>query len=93
MAYVRWSPHSNWYIFWHTSDARRKEDELLAIWHVKDERAPLFTYRELEGIKTVEQLKDLLGLDIPDEEYEEALKYIEEWREDVEREYKKKEGS
>ena len=86
MAYKRWG-YSNWYIFWHTSDARTKEEELLAIWHVADKNAPVFSYADLKCIKTVDDLKALLNLNIPDDEYQEALQEIKFWLQDVERSY------
>ena len=47
MAYARWS-WSDWYIFWHASDAKRKEDEILAVWHVGSEDCPTYNYREVK---------------------------------------------
>ena len=82
MSYSRWGP-SPWYIFWHASDDDTKEGQRLAIWHIKDKNTPVFTYKELENVNTVEDLKALLKLDIPDGEYQEALYYIREWREDI----------
>ena len=86
MSYSRWIC-SDWYVFWHTSEAKRKEDELLALWHVSDERLPVFSYRDLRDINTAEDLRRLLGLNIPVEDYEECLRYVKEWRQDVEKEY------
>lgn len=87
MAYLRWS-YSNWYIFWAISGAKTKEEEVLAVWHVNDDTIPHFTYSELKGI-TLPKLKELLTLDIPDEEYEEALKAIKIWLKEVDEEYQK----
>ena len=83
MSYSRWL-NSDWYVFWHTSKAKRKEDELLAIWHVSDKNLPIFTYSELKNVRNIEDLKNLLKLDIPDSEYEECLVYVREWLKDVE---------
>ena len=45
MAYLRYGPDCDWYVFWQSSDVRRKEAELAAVWHV-DHRAkgPTFSY-------------------------------------------------
>lgn len=83
--------NSNWYIFWAISDAKTKEEEVLAVWYANDETLPHFTYRELKGI-TLPKLKKLLALDIPDKEYEEALKTIKIWLKEVDKEYRKEGG-
>ena len=82
MSYRRWSD-SNWYIFW--SGGEGHEDQL-AIWHVSDEGIPYFTYKQLKPINTIDDLKTLLKLNIPDEEYEECLVSIKKWIRDMEEE-------
>ena len=86
MAYARWS-FSKWYIFWAWTSAKRKEDELLAIWYVNDERNPHFSYAQLKDIQSIQDLKELLKLDIPDEEYEECLECIKIWLKEVDEAY------
>ena len=87
MAYSRWS-FSNWYIFWHTLErpSDKKEDQKLAVWHVSDKRFPVFSYTQLKQVQSIEDLKQLLQLDISDEDYQEALVYIRQWIKDVEEE-------
>jgi len=87
MAYSRWL-NSKWYIFWHTSNAKTKEEEELALWYVKSSTEPVFTYEQLLNVNTPQDLRNILGMYIPDDECEEALKWIRVWREEVEEEYK-----
>ena len=58
MSYYRWS-NSNWYAFWMSSDADRKEDEQLALWYSM-ETQPTFSYQDLEGIVDLETTKSFL---------------------------------
>ncbi len=87
MAYLRWST-SNWYIFWHHNglpeEQQTRENQLLAIWHCTNDSLPVFSFLQLEKVKTVADLKKLLNLDLPDHEYLEALAQIEKWRSDLE---------
>ena len=92
MAYLRWG-YSNWYIFWHVSDAKQKEDELLAIWHVSDEGLPCFTYEELQDVDSIEDLRRLIGLDLSDEEYQECLECVKAFVADVDENYAKEGGN
>lgn len=81
MAYLKFS-FSNWCVFWSSDSPRNnKENQILEIWHVK--KFFTFTYKELKNIKSIEDLKKLLQLDIPDSEYEECLLAIGRWIKDV----------
>ena len=88
MAYYRWS-NSNWYIFWQSSDAGRKEDEQLALWYNMDSN-PTFTYGDLEGIVNLETTKSFLYRNFKEEyaslelrDFHEVFVAIQEFREDV----------
>jgi hypothetical protein len=48
MSYSRWG-ESDWYIFWRASDAKKAGDETLAIWHVGDEKLPVYRYADLKA--------------------------------------------
>jgi hypothetical protein len=48
MSYSRWSD-SDWYIFWRASDAKKADDEVLAIWHVGDQKLPNYSYADLKA--------------------------------------------
>ena len=88
MSYYRWS-NSNWYAFWMSSDAERKEDEQLALWYSM-EMQPTFSYQDLEGIVDLETTKSFLYRNFKSEfdnferrDFQEAFIAIQEFREDV----------
>lgn len=85
---------SNWYIYWDVCSGDTKDTQMLAIWYVGDERTPIFPYKKLKDTKTPQQLKELLkldevGLNPDDVEYEVALRAINAWKEDVDKEFRK----
>jgi len=96
MAYLRWS-YSNWYIYWDgMNDGLPKDDQLLFVLHKKvhdKDQQVLYTYDTLCDIKTINDLKECLGynVEIPDEEYEEALEAIRAWIKDVDYAFSDKE--
>ena len=49
MAYLRWG-YSDWYVFWHSSEATRPEDELLAVWSANTDRLPCYHYTEVTAM-------------------------------------------
>ena len=88
MSYYRWS-NSNWYAFWMSSEADRKEDEQLALWY-NMETQPTFSYQDLEGIVDLETTKSFLYRNFKEEysnferrDFHEAFIAIQEFREDV----------
>ena len=88
MSYYRWS-NSNWYIFWMSSQAERKEDELLAMWWNMEDQ-PTFTYDQLTGVVDLETTKSFLYQnfksdfkDFERRDFHEAFIAIQEFREDV----------
>ena len=88
MAYYRWSS-SNWYIFWMSSEAERKEDELLALWYDM-ETQPTFTYEQLIDVVDLETTQSFLYQNFKSDfsqmerrDIHEAFIAIQEFREDV----------
>ena len=88
MAYYRWSS-SNWYCFWMSSEAKRKEDELLALWY-NMEIQPTFTYEQLLDVVDLETTQSFLYQNFKSEykdmerrDIHEAFIAIQEFREDV----------
>ncbi len=88
MSYYRWS-NSNWYIFWMSSQAERKEDELLAMWWNMEDQ-PTFTYEQLTNVVDLETTKSFLYQnfksdfkDFERRDFHEAFIAIQEFREDV----------
>lgn len=83
---------SEWYIFWNfwkfpLIGLLSKEKQMLAIWHLYDDRFPSFSYKELKEIKTIEDLKSLLKLPfkISDLSYEKCLNRIKTFIDDMDR--------
>jgi hypothetical protein len=84
--------NSSWYVFWHVAGTDDKP--LLAIWHNRDGTIPVFLETEVLSIKKQckEQLKkgtaliDWQDIQVPREEIEELLGYIDEWLEDLKNE-------
>ena len=95
MSYLRWL-HSNWYVFWKTSNALKADDELLAIWYAGAEELPFLTFRELKGIKSIKSLKKIMRKFFTKEEFkkinekdwEELWLAVKEWIRDVKEKYK-----
>ena len=88
MSYYRWS-NSNWYIFWMSSQAERKEDELLAMWWNMEDQ-PTFTYEQLTNVVDLETTKSFLYQnfksdfkDFERRDLHEAFIAIQEFRDDV----------
>ena len=88
MSYYRWS-NSNWYIFWMSSQAERKEDELLAMWWNMEDQ-PTFTYEQLVDVVDLETTKSFLYQnfksdfnDFERRDFHEAFIAIQEFRDDV----------
>ena len=88
MAYYRWSS-SNWYCFWMSSEATRKEDEILALWYCMDVQ-PTFTYEQLLDVVDLETTQSFLYQNFKSEykdmerrDIHEAFIAIQEFREDV----------
>jgi len=74
MAYARYGPDSDWYVFWETTKAdsdaataahpQPKWAEVLAIWHA-DHRAsaPSFTYTQVREMMATSDLSSIPGFD------------------------------
>ena len=83
MSYSRWS-NSAWYSFWSAGNAKRKEDEVFCLW-ADMEQTKDWTYEQLESF-TVEDIgRKYVGITLA--EAEEAWGYIQEFLQDVDREY------
>ena len=51
MAYARYSNGCDWYIFWVASDASRREDERVAVWHAEHRvNGPEFSYAAVKDM-------------------------------------------
>ena len=48
---------------------------------------PCFTYEQLSGVSSVGELRELIVLDLSDEEYRECLEYVRMFIEDVDTYY------
>lgn len=88
MSYSRWGG-SEFYIFWHVSNARKKDDELLAIWHYNDESLPTFKYSELKDLGFKGFATKFSHLNCLVSELKFAYKITREWIRDVDREYER----
>ena len=95
MSYLRWL-HSNWYVFWESSNALKADDELLAIWYAGAENLPSLTFKELKGIRSVNSLKEIMRRFFTEEEFkriserdwEELWIVVKEWIKDVKEKYR-----
>ena len=83
MSYSRWS-NSTWYSFWSAGNAKRKEDEVFCLWADMSQTKD-WTYEQLLEF-TVEDIgKEYVGITLA--EAEEAWGYIQNFLEDVDKEY------
>ena len=80
MAYSRWLC-SDWYIFWHTSDAKRKEDEMLAVWYAGIEDLPVYKYIEIKEMLKKDDFSKIKGYTPKDHAF--LREIFEEWIQDV----------
>ena len=95
MSYLRWL-HSNWYVFWESSNALKADDELLAIWYAGAEKLPSLTFKELKGIKSIKSLRKVMKRFFTKEEFErisekdweELWIAVKEWIKDVKEKYR-----
>ena len=86
MSYSRWLD-SDWYTYWCTSDAKRKEDELLSIWYsIEDYNT--FTYIEIEEMVGDRELFKKINGYNDGEDYEFLKGIFEQFLEDVQDDYR-----
>ena len=83
MAYSRWLC-SDWYIFWHASDAKKKEDEILAVWHAGISDLPVYKYTEIREMLAKDDFSEIKGYSSKDhaflrEIFEEWIRDVDEW--------------
>ncbi|RLJ01286.1 MAG: hypothetical protein DRP11_04640 [Candidatus Aenigmatarchaeota archaeon] len=92
MAYSRWS-FSDWYVFWHTSNARRKEDELLAVWHVgvDEDSLPVYRYMDVVAMLTANDLSRIPGYKPEDHDF--LVGIFKKWVADVDKWYEQERDS
>ena len=92
MAYARWSD-GDWYVFWVSSDARNKNQEVLACWHVDqmNEDNKLMDFSYLDAKAFFENPDWSLYPDsVTDEEKSLLLGYIQKWLKNVDKEWREK---
>jgi len=85
MSYSRWS-NSNWYSFWNTSSGETKESQVLSLWYCGSDELRDYQYSELLEI-TPNLLKSEYDVKIKKSEIFEALGYIHQFIEDVDKEF------
>ena len=86
MSYSRWS-HSQFYTYWCSSKAERKEDELFAC-HVDLETQMMITYEEcIRIVDSLILIKGKINQIENDEEATELQGYIKQFIEDVDHRY------
>jgi len=86
MSYSRWS-RSQFYTYWCSSKAERKEDELFAC-HVDLETQVMITYEECKRIEdSLISIKGKINQIKDDEEATELQGYIKEFISDVDHKY------
>ena len=86
MSYSRWA-HSQFYTYWCSSKAERKEDELFAC-HVDLESQVMITYEECKRIEnSLMSIKGKINQIKDDEEATELQGYIKEFISDVDHKY------
>ncbi len=90
MAYSRWSD-SDWYIFWHLSKAKRKEDELLAVWHVRGEKLPTYTYSKIAEMLKNNDLSRIPGYKPEDHDF--LVGIFKKWVAIIDRQYEQERDS
>lgn len=89
MAYARWGVEgSKYYIFWYTSDAEEKDNEVLAIWH-QDHHGfgpgADFTYADVKMILSSNDFSTIRGVATGDDEF--LRPRLEEFIRDIDADY------
>ena len=84
MAYSRWLC-SDWYIFWHSSDAKKKEDEILAVWYARMEDFPVYKYTEIKEMLEKDDFSAIKGYTPKDHAF--LREIFEAWISDVDKWY------
>lgn len=86
MAYLRYHHNCNWYVFWEVSEARTKEEELLAVWHIDHRKsAPSLTYAVVCSILSRDSLHIIPGYSTKDETL--LREALQEFIDDVDEDY------
>jgi hypothetical protein len=94
MAYVRYSTHSQWYIFWYCSpddkinSNQNASDQKLAVWHENHRTDPVgttFSYLRIKEMLSTDDYTDVAGYRKKDREIIRSafIKFVH----DVEKEY------
>ena len=73
MAYLRYGPDSDWYVFWYSDKAEAEEEERtgrrrpkadtrLAVWHFEHQAAgPIFTWSEVRSMLDADDFSRIPG--------------------------------
>jgi len=72
--------------FWHLSKAKRKEDELLAVWYVRAKKLPTYTYSEVMEMMRKDDLSRIPGYKPEDHDFlvdifKKWVAVVDEWYE------------
>lgn len=90
MSYARWGLEgSQYYIYWSTSNAKRREDEVLAIWRIEYRSygpGVDFTYQEIKGMLEHDNFSAIRGFIPEDRNFLRPL--LQEFISDVDKYYK-----
>ena len=69
MSYSRWAENCDWYIFWHTSDAKTKDEELLSVWHCGRDELPNYSYLDIKEYLRSENFTSIPGYEEKDRSF------------------------
>ena len=84
MSYSRWH-NSDWYIYGHINSGHKLENQILAVWHVKDDEMRLFSYVEVKENR--EQIWDNIASSIRATQRDIFDKALDAFIKDVESHY------
>jgi hypothetical protein len=89
MAYARYGPDSKYYVFWQTSEASTKAQEVLAVWHEdhrSESKGTEFNYEQVGRMLETADFTPIPGYQPDDQAFLRPL--LQEFMQDVDAEYR-----
>lgn len=87
MSYSRWG-NSNWYAFYNASSGYTKASQVLSLWYAGEKGITDWEYSDFDDINVYDLMKHY---NCTIEEAIEAMTYIQQFKKDVEEEFKDEE--
>lgn len=78
---------SPWYVLWHSDSGTTRESQVLAVWSVHSEDAPVYDYEQIRSIVDRDAWSELDGFDKSGDPYGMLSDSLRDWLAEVEEAY------